>query len=143
MTTTPTVTVRVTRRFTSSAERVFNAWIDSSVAGKWLFATATGQIVKAETDPRVGGKFIFTDRRDGEDIEHVGEYLEIDRPRRLVFKFVVPKYTQIWTQVAIDLVPLASCCDLTLTHEGVLAEYESRSENGWTMLLNSLAKVVE
>ena len=143
MSTTPTVTVRVTRKFTSSAGKVFDAWIDPTIAGKWLFATPTGQIVKAETDPRVGGKFVFTDKRDGADIEHVGEYLEIDRPRRLVFKFLVPKYTQIWTQVAIDIVSLANGCELTLTHEGVLAEYESRSENGWTMLLNSLVKVAE
>jgi uncharacterized protein YndB with AHSA1/START domain len=142
MSTLPTISVRVTRKFTASAERVFDAWLDPANAGKWLFVTPTGKM-KAEIDARVGGKFNFTDRRNGEDIEHIGEYLEIDRPRRLVFKFVVPKYTQIWTQVAIDITPLESGCETTLTHEGVLPEYQSRAESGWTMILDGLAGAVD
>ncbi|HEV3385528.1 MAG TPA: SRPBCC family protein [Gemmata sp.] len=143
MTTPSSVSIRVTRRFTASAETVFDAWIDPQIAGRFLFAAPTGQMVKAEIDARVGGKFNFTDRREGDDVEHVGEYLEIDRPRRLVFKFVVPKYSQIWTRVAVEIVPLASDCELALTHEGVLPEYESRSVEGWTMILGKLAGVVE
>ena len=142
MSTTPSVTIRVSRRFASVADRVFDGWINPIMAGRWLFATPTGKLVKAEIDARVGGRFTLTDRRDGEDIDHVGEYLEIDRPRRLVFKFLVPKYTQIWTQVTIEIAPQSSGCELTLAHEGVLAEYEERSINGWTMLLASLARTL-
>ena len=90
--TTP-VTVRVTRRFSASPERVFDAWLDPAKARTFLFATKTGEMVKAETDPRVGGRFTFTDRRDGVDVDHMGEYLTIDRPRKLVFTFVVPLYS--------------------------------------------------
>jgi uncharacterized protein YndB with AHSA1/START domain len=133
------VTVRVTRRFTATAERVFDAWLDSGKAGKWLFSTASGQMVRVEIDARVGGSFTFVDRRDGQDIEHVGEYLEIDRPRRLVFEFAVPKFSPQRTRVTIDISPLAAGCELVLTHEGVQPDYASRTEGGWGRILDSLA----
>jgi uncharacterized protein YndB with AHSA1/START domain len=143
MTADPTRIVQVTRRFTVSPERVFDAWLRPEIAGKWLFATETGEIVRAELDARVGGKFVFVDRRAGEDIEHVGEYLQIDRPRRLVFTFGVPKYSAEMTRVIIEIAPRAAGCELTLTHEGVLPEYLERTKDGWTMLLGNLGRLVE
>jgi uncharacterized protein YndB with AHSA1/START domain len=86
-----TMIVQVSRRFSASAERVFDAWLDVERARRWLFATASGEIVRAELDPRVGGRFVLVDRREGEDVEHVGEYVEIERPRRLVFTFGIPR----------------------------------------------------
>lgn len=132
-------TVRVTRRFDAPAERIFDAWLDPKTAGRWLFATATGRMVRVEIDARIGGRFIFVDRRDGEDVEHRGEYLDIDRPRRLVFTFGVPKYSSETTRVCIDIVPLDTGCELTLTHEGVLPEYAERTKAGWTEILGRLA----
>lgn len=76
------VTVRVARRFNASAERVFDAWLAPKIAGEWLFATATGRMVRVEIDARVGGRFVFVDRRNGEDVEHLGEYLIGEHPHR-------------------------------------------------------------
>jgi uncharacterized protein YndB with AHSA1/START domain len=95
-------TVIITRRFDFSIERVFDAWLDPARASKFLFTTPTGKMVRVEIDARVGGSFNIT-RRDGEDVEHVGTYLEIDRPRRLVFTFGVPKFSAQMTRVSIDL----------------------------------------
>jgi uncharacterized protein YndB with AHSA1/START domain len=135
-------TVRVTRRFGASAERIFDAWLDPEKASTWLFATASGQMVRAEIDARVGGWFCFVDRRDGEDIVHRGEYLEIDRPRRLVFTFFVEKYSSDISRVIIEIAPLGAGCELTLTHEKVPHEYASRTESGWTRILDGLARTL-
>jgi uncharacterized protein YndB with AHSA1/START domain len=132
--------VRVTHHFNASPERVFDAWLDPQTAGKWLFATPTGQMVRVEIDARVGGRFVIVDHRNGENVEHTGEYLEIYRPRRLVFTFGVPKYSPLFTQVTVEIVPASSGCDLTLTQEGVPPEYLGRNEEGWIKILIGLAE---
>jgi uncharacterized protein YndB with AHSA1/START domain len=138
MTTKPNSTVRITRYFPFPAERVFDAWLDPVRAAKWLFATPGGQMVRAEVDPRVGGRFTFTDRRDGEDIEHTGEYLEIDRPRRLAFTFGVPKYSKDFDRVTIEISSKGKGCELALIHE-TGPEWKSQTIYGWTKILQGLA----
>jgi uncharacterized protein YndB with AHSA1/START domain/predicted SnoaL-like aldol condensation-catalyzing enzyme len=139
MTAESTVSVRVTRRFTVSAQRVFDAWLDPKRAGKWLFATPTGQMVRVDIDARVGGSFRFVDRRDGEDVEHVGEYLEIDRPRRLVFTLSVPKYSPNQSRVTVEIAPHGTGCELTLTDERVPRSFAGKVESGWATVLDQLA----
>jgi uncharacterized protein YndB with AHSA1/START domain len=74
--------VRITRRFGESMERIFDAWLDPKTASKWLFATATGQSQCVQIDARPGGWFYIVERQGR---EHVGEYIEVVPPRRLVF----------------------------------------------------------
>jgi uncharacterized protein YndB with AHSA1/START domain len=137
------VTLCVSHRFAAVPERVFDAWLDPDTAGKWLFATPTCRMVRVEIDARIGGKFVFVDQRDGEDVEHCGEYLEIDRPRRLVFTFAVPKYSSVLTRVTIDIAPTETGCDLTFTHDGVLPEWASPTESGWTKILDGLGRTLD
>src|SRR5436305_647957 len=113
--------VRVTRRYDAPPEAVFDAWLDPTRARKFLFATPSGQMVRVDIDGRAGGAFVITERRGGEDIEHAGEYLEVERPRRIAFVFAVPKFSTERTHVTIDIAPTGDGgAELTLTHEGVL-----------------------
>jgi len=143
MTTSPLRSLRITRHFDATPERVFDAWLDPATAGRWLFSAANGEMVNVTLDARVGGHFCFRDRRDGEDVDHVGEYLEIDRPRRLVFTFGVPKYAEAMTRVSIDIVPKGSGCELTLLHEDVLPEWADATTEGWTGILEKLGRNLE
>ncbi len=124
--------------FAHPPDRLFDAWLAPPVARRWLFATPDGQIVRCDIDPHPGGTFVITDRRGGEDVEHHGTYLELDRPRRLVFAFSVPKYSSVVTTVRLDLSPVPAGCEATLVHEGVLPEWASSSEQGWRDLLARL-----
>ena len=136
--------VKVTRRLQSSAERVFDAWLEPQTAGKWLFSTPAGKMVRVEIDAQVGGRYVIVERRDVGDVEHTGEYLEIDRPKRLVFTLVVPMFSTESTRVSIDIVPLsASSCEITLTHEGVYQEYADRTQDGWAKILEGLQSSID
>jgi uncharacterized protein YndB with AHSA1/START domain len=141
---TPTPTestpaLKVVRRFDAPADRVFDAWLDPATVGRWLFATPTGSMVRVEVDARVGGSYVIVERRDGEDVEHVGEYLEVERPRRLVFTLRVPKYSQQEDRLVVEITPLESGCELTLTHERLDPAYHGQARSGWVMILDNLA----
>jgi uncharacterized protein YndB with AHSA1/START domain len=138
------VTLRVRHRFSASAERVYDAWLDPEKASKFFFATATGTIVRCEIDARVGGGFTLVDRRDGEDVAHTGTYLELDRPRRIVFSFSVEKYSKDVSRVTIDIAPLAQGCEVTITHDipAKHADSAQRTSDGWARMLDLAAAVV-
>ena len=116
----PTVTVAHT--YSVPAERVFDAWIDPAVASQWLFRTTDGELLTAEFDARPGGEFNITERREDVDAAHLGTYIEVERPTRLVFDFLVEPYSNGQsTRVNVDITPRADGCELTLTHAGAVA----------------------
>jgi uncharacterized protein YndB with AHSA1/START domain len=101
-------------------------------------------MITAEIDPRVGGRFTFTERRpDMGDVRHVGEYLEIERPRRLVFTFGVPQFDARMTIVTVEVRPDGGGCVLTLTNDGVPPDYTERNQEGWSRILAGLLPAVD
>jgi uncharacterized protein YndB with AHSA1/START domain len=138
------VIVRVSHRFDASAERVYDAFLDPERASRFLFATGTGQIVRCDIDARVGGAFTIVDRRNGEDVAHTGEYLVLDRPRRIVFTLAVEKYSADVGAVTLDITPLSNGCEVTLTHQmkATDASLRDRTREGWINILEVAAQVV-
>jgi uncharacterized protein YndB with AHSA1/START domain len=140
---TPNVKVSVTRRFDASPERVFDAWLDPGMIGKWMFGPALREeeVLRIVADARVGGSFSFLVRRQGQEIDHVGKYREIDRPRRLIFTWGIAGESEDESLVIIEIVPQETGAELTLTHEmgAKWADYAGRTEAGWTKMLEALA----
>ena len=135
--------VRVSRRFRSPAEKVFDAWLDPAMARRFLFATPTGKMVRVEIDARVGGGFTIVENRDGQDAAHYGVYHEIDRPRRLVFDFSLEKNTP-GDPVKIEIGPLDEGCELTVAAKlkPEFAQHVEKARQGWTHILDSLARAL-
>ena len=135
------VAVTIERRFAISPEILFDAWLDPESARHWLFATPDGAMEEVEIDPRVGGGFRIVERRGGELAAHFGEYLVLDRPRRLVFDFWT-SFSAERTRVSVTIAADSDGALLTLRHDGVWADYETRTRQGWTIILENLAKTV-
>jgi uncharacterized protein YndB with AHSA1/START domain len=138
---TETRTLSVSRSIAAPPEAVFDAWLDPAAAGRWLFATEGGTMERCEIDARVGGGFTIVERRGRDLAEHFGEYVEIDRPRRLAFDFWT-SFSEERTRVTIDIAADGDGSRLTLRHEGVWADYEDRTRQGWTAILDGLARTL-
>ncbi|VTZ52629.1 Activator of Hsp90 ATPase 1 family protein [Methylocella tundrae] len=134
-------TLTVSRRFAASPERLFDAWFDPKAVGAWLFATPDGVSRHVEIDARVGGGFAVHEQRGETLATHFGEYLEILRPRRIVFSFATERQGGS-TVVTIDIEPDGAGSFLTLTHE-LDPEWTPRSAGiraGWMGILEGLAR---
>ena len=100
-------------------------------------------------EPQVGGTFSIVVVRDGREVEHLGGYVEIQRPRRLSFTWGVvdgrdlsgvrPIVGSAGTLVTLDFAPAGTGTELRLTHEGVPEDAAARTEDCWSKIIQALA----
>jgi uncharacterized protein YndB with AHSA1/START domain len=133
------VSVRVSRQVRAAPERIFDAWLSAEKTRTFLFTGPTEGAISV-IDARVGGRFRIVRRWDREDVEYSGQYLEIDRPHRLVFSLFVEKHAQRDDRVIVELAPLAKQSLLVLTHELSLADPAERLriQCEWAIVLDRL-----
>lgn len=134
------IKVKVSHRYNVSAEKVFDTFLDPTKARKFMFATLTGKMIKAELDARVGGGFVFVDRRPEGDAAHYGRYLKLDKPSHIAFEFGMSKELRESDLVTLDISPLKQGCEVLLTHEmkSEYAHLKDRVAQGWDGILDGL-----
>jgi uncharacterized protein YndB with AHSA1/START domain len=131
-------TLRITRRFDATPERVFDAWIDPGRAGRWLFTSPSSERHSTDLDVRIGGKWTIVDRRDGVDYTAAGEYVAIDRPHRLVFTFGMPQFSPLFCTVTVEIVADREGCVLTLSQDKLAPDAREPVEQGWSDMFDAL-----
>jgi uncharacterized protein YndB with AHSA1/START domain len=145
------IEARVSHRFKASAEQVYDAWLDPGTVRVWMAAALksfglSGEIRCVEVDARVGGKFRFSDMRDGTEAQHWGTYLELDRPHKIVFTWIVdPKDESDPSKVTLSLQPVEGGCMATIVHEmdEHWRDFIGRTEDGWSRMLGQVGVLVE
>lgn len=129
--------------FSVSAERVFDAWLDATWLGRWMFGpnVRDERIVRLTLDPRVGGTFSFVVDRAGTEVNHVGEYLHIERPHRLVFTWGTQDSLPNKSLVTVEITTTAAGYQLKLTHEmsPEWKDFVDRAAGAWKKMLATLA----
>jgi len=146
---TPERNIVVSHHFAHPAELVGNAWLDPVQARQFLFATDGGEMIRCEIDARVGGSYTVTERRGADEVEHVGKYLKIERPKklpqRIAFTLKVPKYSPVVAMISVHILPRPDGCELFLTQESGKHSGEERARiaQGWKSICERLAKLLQ
>ena len=136
----------IVRRIAARPSIVFDALTKAEGIRCW-WGPDDGPVLVAETDVRVGGRFVVRFRMlDGTEHESSGEYLEVERPVRVVMSWR-------WTdggeaeeagdlsRVEIDLRPIEGGTELTFTHAQLRNEASRDSHAwGWNGSLDKLEK---
>lgn len=138
---TSPIKISVEKEFSQSAETLFKAFTKPDDLKKWMFGQKEGEeILHIQTDPQEGGSFSFLIRRDGQELDHVGKYLEVSWPKRLAFTWGVGGSSPD-SKVSLDFEPQKEGCRITLAHEipAQWADYADRVRNSWAGMLDALA----
>jgi uncharacterized protein YndB with AHSA1/START domain len=136
----PSLTLK--RRLNARPEKVYAAWTDPAQIVKW-FGPDSGAVTKAETDVRIGGRYIVIfHTEDGEEHHVSGVYREVVPNERLQFTWAWRSTPERESLVTITTKPDGQGCILTLLHEQFFDEAaRDRHEYGWTGSLDKLERL--
>jgi uncharacterized protein YndB with AHSA1/START domain len=131
------------RRIAARPSIVFDALTTPEGIACWWGPDA-GPVLLAETDLRVGGRFRVRFRMlDGGEHESSGEYLEVERPKRLAmtWRWLGGNEDPGESRLEFDLRDVSGSTELTLTHSR-LHDEETRvsHEQGWSGALDKLER---
>jgi uncharacterized protein YndB with AHSA1/START domain len=123
------------RRIAARPSIVFDALTQPDGIAAW-WGPDDGPVLSAETDIRVGGRFRVRFRMlDGTEHESIGQYIEVDKPTRLVMSWCWTDGGEVEeegreSRVEIVLRPIDTGTELTFTHS-LLQTEGSRDGHAW------------
>jgi len=123
------------RELPVSRDRVFDWLTEPDKLARWM--TPQGR-VEVEADARPGGRLSVVMIGEGIRIEHSGQFVEVDRPRRLVFTWNSP-FTGGDSLVTIELEARGDGTALLLRHERLPDGQAGSHGGGWSAMLGRLA----
>jgi uncharacterized protein YndB with AHSA1/START domain len=137
----PALTLK--RRLNAPPSKIYRAWTDAAKISRW-FGPEDAEILRAETDVRVGGRFRIVFRGpDGEEHDVGGVYREVVPNQKLVFTWAWRSTPERESLVTVALKRDGDGTLLTLLHEQFFDEAaRDRHGRGWNETLDKLESYV-
>ena len=141
MSSKPALTLK--RRLNAPPAKIYRAWTDAAKISRW-FGPEDAEILRAETDVRVGGRFRIVFRGpDGEEHDVGGVYREVVPNQKLVFTWAWRSTPERESLVTVALKRDGDGTMLTLLHEQFFDEAtRDRHGRGWSETLDKLESYV-
>lgn len=132
--------LQVKRLIDAAPEEVYRAWTDRGQLERWFAPSPDFEVAVHDLDPRAGGTYRIEMRApDGASHVAVGEFRELEAPRRLTFTWRWEGSPMTETLVTVELVSTEGGTEVVLTHTLFRSEEErDRHTDGWTGCLARL-----
>ena len=129
----------------ASAERIFDAFTDPRQRIQWWGSQGLFQATHMESDLRPGGIWMMRGSgREGRPFTVRGEYLEVERPRLLVFTWIRGgNEDPTESTVRVDLEETNGVTTVRLTHSRLVTEELRTRNSGWPLILSLLQAYIE
>ncbi len=135
----------ITRTIAARPEIVFDALIEPEGLKMWI-GPDEGPVLIAESDGRVGGKFLLRFQMlDGSEHEAAGEYLEVERPRKLAMTWQWQNHDdRTVSRIDVLLRAISVGTQLTFTHSQLPNDEERDGHrDGWNGSLDKLVNALD
>jgi len=135
-------TLRLTRTFEATREKVFHAWTDAEKLKRWFGPVGYAAPI-AEVNLRVGGKYRLGMRKlpNGDIFYLSGTYREVRPPEKLVYTWFWENEPELGeTLVTVEFRARKTSTEVVVTHE-LFPNQNIREDHdkGWNSCLDRLA----
>ena len=144
-----TIDVKITVQCNSTPQSFYDTWLSEGKIRAWMSPAlqsmgCSGELVQIKADAQVGGKFLFSDMREGTEYKHWGEYTALERGKKVVYTWNHDAVADDDPgKVDIDIAATDSGCEVTVvnTMDAKFQEFEEQCKSGWQFLIEAADKV--
>ena len=133
------ISITIERLIAAPADFLFDAWTRAEHLIEW-WGPGPVTCPEAEIDLRIGGEYRIANRmEDGRTLWITGEFLEIDRPNRLVYSWLVMDQ-DMPSHVTVTFTETDSGTLVRIVHDRLAnRDLAEMHERGWMGCLEGLA----
>ena len=138
------LTVNITKIVKAPITKVFDAWLDPEMLAQFMRPSPKMVLSPTTNEAIVDGRFEILMKIGDKTIPHSGQYLEIERPNKLVFTWVSPAsmddsvVTLTFTSIAENQT------ELNLNHIRFIdEEHRANHEGGWGRIIDCLIELLD
>ena len=137
------LTVNINKTIHAPIEKVFDAWLNPKMLSLFMMPMPGMPESDVENDVREGGNFTIIMHAGDNQLPHTGQYLEINRPDKLVFTWVSHRSVDN-SIVTLNFTKIdENKTNISLSHVKFIDEKtRSDHEGGWDNILEKLNDVM-